>query len=152
MTRFLVARAVPEATSANTVSFFEQEVAGKCGWPRAVYHDNGSHFKKHFTGKVDAIFLRIITWVAQIILSCDYHDMRDNQPSISFLPTGPGFDGLQMSELCSRVRTEMESRGMMGGEKLIKDIRQYINKDNEAPDRWLQSTALSTSNDAAESA
>ena len=44
--RFLVARAVPKATSANTVSFFQQKVADKFGWPRAVYHDNGAHFKK----------------------------------------------------------------------------------------------------------
>ena len=61
MTRFLVARAVPEATSANTVSFFEQEVAGKCGWPRAVYHDNGSHFKKHFTAKLEQMGVKQMT-------------------------------------------------------------------------------------------
>ena len=53
MSRFLVARAVPEATSANTVSFFQQEVSDKFRWPRAVYHDNGSHFKKHFTAKLE---------------------------------------------------------------------------------------------------
>ena len=52
MSRFLVARVVPEATSANTVTFFQGEVTDKFGWPRAVYHDNGSHFKKHFTTKL----------------------------------------------------------------------------------------------------
>ena len=52
MSRFLVARVVPEATSANTMSLFSQEVADKFGWPRAVYYNNGSHFKKHFTAKL----------------------------------------------------------------------------------------------------
>lgn len=45
MIRVLFARVVPSATSANTVSFFEQQIADKFGWPRAIYNDNGSHFK-----------------------------------------------------------------------------------------------------------
>ena len=61
MSRFLVARAVPEATSANTVSFFHQEVADKFGWPRAVYHDNGSHFKRHFTAKLEQMGVKQMT-------------------------------------------------------------------------------------------
>ena len=61
MSRFLVARAVPEATSANTVSFFQQEVADKFGWPRAVYHDNGSHFKRHFTTKLEQMGVKQMT-------------------------------------------------------------------------------------------
>lgn len=46
--RFLFADAVEQATSANTVAIFENKVVDKIGYPRAVYTDNGSHFKKHF--------------------------------------------------------------------------------------------------------
>ena len=61
MSRLLVARGVPEATSANTVSFFQQEVSDKFGWPRAIYHDNGSHFKNHFTTKLAQMGVKQMT-------------------------------------------------------------------------------------------
>ena len=51
-TRFLFANAVPESTSANTLAFVESDIVDKLGWPRAFYHDNGSHFKKHFADKL----------------------------------------------------------------------------------------------------
>jgi transposase InsO family protein len=43
-TRYLFARAVPTATSANSLEFFKREVVHVFGWPRAIYSDNGSHF------------------------------------------------------------------------------------------------------------
>ena len=61
MSRFLVAYIIPEATSVNTVSFFQQEIADKFGWPRAVYHDNRSYFKKHFITKLTAMGVKQIT-------------------------------------------------------------------------------------------
>ena len=42
--RFLFARAVKEATSANTLEFVLRCIVDPFGWPRAVYSDNGTHF------------------------------------------------------------------------------------------------------------
>ena len=36
-------------SSANSVAIFENKVVDKIGYPRAVYTDNGSHFKRLFT-------------------------------------------------------------------------------------------------------
>lgn len=46
---FLWARALPAATSANTVEFFHRAIVDVFGFPRMVYTDNGSHFKRFFT-------------------------------------------------------------------------------------------------------
>ena len=37
-----------KATSGNSVAILENKVVDKIGYPRAVYNDNGSHFKKLF--------------------------------------------------------------------------------------------------------
>ena len=47
--RFLFADAVAQATSENSVAILENKVVDKIGYPRAVYNDNGSHFKKMFS-------------------------------------------------------------------------------------------------------
>lgn len=52
MTSFLLARAVLEAASANTVSFFGQDLVEKYGWQRVVDHDNASHLNKHFSAEL----------------------------------------------------------------------------------------------------
>ena len=46
--RFLFADVVEQATSSNTVTILENKVVDKIGYLRAVYTDNGSHFKKLF--------------------------------------------------------------------------------------------------------
>lgn len=51
-TRYLVAEAVPQATYANSVEFVDRKIVRPFGWPRAFYHDNGSHFKKHLSAKL----------------------------------------------------------------------------------------------------
>ena len=60
-TRFLFARAVPAATSSNTVAFVEDEIVRPFGWPRAFYHDNGSHFLKFFKDKLAEMQVKQIT-------------------------------------------------------------------------------------------
>ena len=48
LSRFLFADAVAQATSEDLVAILEEMVVDKIGYPRAVYNDSGSHFKKHF--------------------------------------------------------------------------------------------------------
>lgn len=47
--RFLFGDAVSQATSSNSVQIMENKVVDKIGYPRAVYSDNGSHFKRFFS-------------------------------------------------------------------------------------------------------
>jgi hypothetical protein len=42
--RYLWAKALPTATSANALEFLRHSVTETFGWPRALYTDNGSHF------------------------------------------------------------------------------------------------------------
>ena len=72
----------------------------------------------------------------------DYSDVGDDQPITSFLQAGLNFNETQMAKLRDKVRTEMDSRGLLGGESLdskkyvdpyigivtilIRDIRQHI--------------------------
>lgn len=52
MSRFLFAEAFTVANSADSVAFMDKNVADKLGYPRAMYHDNGAHFKRFFSARL----------------------------------------------------------------------------------------------------